>query len=86
MQGFGTDEEAIIEIIGKRSQLQRSQIAEAYKTSYGRDLLDDLKSELSGNFKATIVALMKAPLEFRVTELYDAMAGLGTDDKALIGI
>lgn len=36
MKGFGTDEDAVIEIITKRSNEQRRQIATRFKTMYGK--------------------------------------------------
>lgn len=44
MKGFGTDEDAIIEIITKRSNEQRRQIASRFKTMYGKvvTLFNDL--------------------------------------------
>lgn len=35
-KGFGTDEDAVIEIITKRSNEQRQQIASVFKTMYGK--------------------------------------------------
>ena len=46
MKGFGTDEEALIKIVANRTNQQRMQIKDAYKTAFGRDLISDLKSEL----------------------------------------
>lgn len=36
MKGFGTDEDAIIEVLTKRSNQQRRQIASRFKTMYGK--------------------------------------------------
>ena len=50
MEGFGTDEAALIKICANRSNTQCQQIKNAYKSLYGRDLISDLKSELHGKF------------------------------------
>ncbi|XP_005988322.1 annexin A11a [Latimeria chalumnae] len=86
MKGFGTDEQAIIDCLGSRSSKQRQQIMLSFKTAYGKDLIKDLKSELSGNFERTILAMMKAPTMFDVCEIKDAIKGAGTDEACLIEI
>nr|DBA15411.1 TPA: hypothetical protein GDO54_004625 [Pyxicephalus adspersus] len=86
MKGFGTDEKAIIECLGSRSNKQRQQIALSFKTAYGKDLIKDLKSELSGNFEKTILAMIKAPAIYDAYEIYDAIKGAGTDEECLIEI
>lgn len=84
MKGFGTDEDAIINVICRRSNEQRQQIAKMYKTHFGKDLLEDIKSETSGNFENLLIALLTPTVEFYCKELYDAMSGLGTDEDVLI--
>lgn len=86
MKGAGTDERTIIGIIGQRSNLQRQDLAKFYKTMYGRDIIQDLESELSGNFRETMMALFKPPAYYDAWSLHEAMAGAGTKESVLIEI
>ncbi|CAI9719457.1 annexin A6-like isoform X1 [Octopus vulgaris] len=86
MKGFGTDEDAIIDVITHRSCDQRQKIKLTFKTMFGKDLIKELKSELSGCFCDTILGLCMTPVEFDATNLNKAMKGLGTNEKTLIEI
>lgn len=86
MKGFGTDEDALINVICRRSNEQRQLISRAYKTNFGKDLLEDLKSECSGNFEKLMIALMTPIVDFYAKELHDAMSGAGTDEDVLIEV
>ncbi|XP_022148976.1 annexin D8 [Momordica charantia] len=52
--GWGTDEKAIISILGHRNATQRKLIRLAYEEIYNEDLINQLKSELSGDFERAI--------------------------------
>uniref|UniRef100_A0AAQ5XRA1 Annexin n=1 Tax=Amphiprion ocellaris TaxID=80972 RepID=A0AAQ5XRA1_AMPOC len=86
MKGFGTDENAIIELLGSRTNKQRVPMVAAYKTTYGKDLIRDLKSELTGNFENLVLAMLRTPAYFDASELREAIKGAGTDEACLIEI
>ena len=86
MKGAGTDEDAIIKLVANRTNAQRQKIKLLYKSSFGRDLVEDLKKELSGNFEDAVVALFYEPIEYDCHQLRKAMKGLGTDEDTLIEI
>nr|XP_057918813.1 annexin A6 isoform X1 [Doryrhamphus excisus] len=86
MKGFGTDEDAIIDIVAHRSNAQRQVIRQTFKSLLGRDLMKDLKSELSKNLERLIIGLMLTPAEFDAKMMRKAMEGAGTDEHALIEI
>ncbi|XP_075999667.1 annexin A11b [Genypterus blacodes] len=86
MKGFGTDESAIIELLGSRSNKQRVPMVAAYKTTYGKDLSHDLKSELTGNFEHLVLAMLMSSAHFNASELRESIKGAGTDEACLIEI
>uniref|UniRef100_A0A3Q2D3V5 Annexin n=1 Tax=Cyprinodon variegatus TaxID=28743 RepID=A0A3Q2D3V5_CYPVA len=51
-----------------------------------QDLLKDLHSELSGDFRNLVKAMLKSPAELDASELHDAMKGAGTDEACLIEV
>jgi annexin A7/11 len=86
MKGLGTDEKAILGVLSARSNGQRQEIKNRFKSMYGKDLIQEVKSEVSGHFEELCVALLKTPTEFDAEELRESMSGAGTDEKALIEI
>ena len=85
-KGIGCDKKTIIDITVNRTNAQRQQIKEAYKASYGRDLMKDLKSELHSHLEDGILALFTDPIEYDADELRGAMKGMGTNEDTLIEI
>lgn len=86
MKGLGTNEEAIIKVLVGCNNHQRQDIRTAFKTLFGRDLIDDLKSELGGKFEDAVIALMTPTIPYLARELRNAMKGAGTDESVLIEI
>ncbi|KAG7476345.1 hypothetical protein MATL_G00081920 [Megalops atlanticus] len=86
MKGAGTDEAAIIEVLAHRTIAQRQRIKETYKQTVGKELADDLKSELTGNFEKVVLGLLMLAPEYDAHELRYAMKGAGTDEACLIDI
>jgi len=86
MKGMGTDEQQIIDILGNRSVDQRVEIVNMYKQMYGKDLIKDIKDELSSNFERVCVGMLMTIPSFLATQLKKAMKGAGTDERAIIEI
>jgi len=73
-------------VLAYRSSEQRLEIIKAYKASFGKDLIKDLKSELSGNFEDIVLALMQERSHYEAESLRKAMKGVGTNEDCLIEI
>lgn len=86
MKGAGTNEAAITDIIAHRTIAQRQRIKVAYKQTVGKDLADDLSSELSGNFRSVVLGLLMLAPVYDAYELRNAMKGAGTEEAGLIDI
>jgi annexin A7/11 len=86
MKGLGTDEDAIINLLVTRSTAQRVDIAKRFKLMYGKDLIRELKSELSGNLEDCLLAMMEPKVLYDAKCLRRAMRGAGTDETPLVEI
>jgi len=86
MKGFGTDETTLIDILCRRTSQQRQEIAVAYKSSVGKDLLKNLESELRGNVEMLFRALMLTPAYLEAYDLNEAIQGIGTKESTVIDI
>ena len=86
MEGLGTDDKALIDITVNRTHRERMKIRKEYKSQYGRDLMEDLSSKLSGDYKTAMLALFTDPIEYDADSLYNAMKGIGTNEDTLIEI
>ena len=53
---------------------------------FGKDLKKELNSELSGNLRQVVLALLETPPNYAAAELRKAVKGAGTDETAIIGM
>lgn len=97
MKGPGTDEEAIYSAFSGRTQAQVDAIARVYKENYRRNLLADLKDELTGSemehlaiFSPTAASgapgsaqKARAFADMVAAQLNRAMDRTGTDEEAI---
>ncbi|XP_027114139.1 annexin D3 isoform X2 [Coffea arabica] len=61
--GLGTDEKAVIKVLGHRNARQRRIIGETYQQLYNKCLIDDLNAELSGDFRKAVILWIYDPPE-----------------------
>lgn len=59
MKGLGTDEKVIIEELVHHSNKKRQLIKEKYLALYGKTLEEEIKTEISGNFLKSVLALLE---------------------------
>jgi annexin A7/11 len=86
LEGPGTNEQCIIDILTTRSNAQRQEIAIWYEKSFDRDLIDDLYNKFSGNFGEIIIALMTKLEVYLCNELHKSLTGFNTNEDALVEI
>ncbi|XP_074526455.1 annexin A3a [Halichoeres trimaculatus] len=86
IEGLGTKEKVLIDILTRRSSEQRQLICEAYEEATGRTLVEDLKGDTGGDFEDLLVALVTPPAAYDCHEVMRAMKGAGTTDSILIEI
>jgi len=85
-KGIGTDEKAVISVLGHRNKQQLMAIAAEYPKHHKHDLEKNLQSELSGHFRDLAVGLVRSPTKVRTELLLKATKGAGTREKALIDV
>lgn len=86
MDGWGTDDELIVELTTKRTNADRQQIIKFYKSSFGEDLFGELSDELGGDLKKVVLGMFRTPVDYDCYELNNAIKGAGTDESVLIEI
>ncbi|KAG7948472.1 hypothetical protein I3843_13G010600 [Carya illinoinensis] len=85
-KGWGTDEKAIISILGHRNEFQRKQIRQAYEELYQEDLIKRLESELSGDFEKAVYRWILDPADRDAVLANVAIKKAETDYHVIIEI
>jgi len=91
MKGMGTDERALVDVICTKNKVEMAYLKRAYSALFDRDLIKDLESETSGDFRRILVSLASAGRETKpvdedlavqeAKDLYNAGEGKwGTDE------
>ena len=64
LQGAGTNEDTLIEIIASRNNQQLAAIKQCYNAKYKRNLEDDIKSDVHGTLQHLLVSLLQGKRSF----------------------
>ncbi|KAM6954490.1 annexin A3a [Aplochiton taeniatus] len=86
IEGLGTREETLIDILTHRSSLQKRLLCKAYLDATGRTLVEDLKGDTHGDLEDLLVALVTPPADYDCHEVIRAIKGVGTEESTLIEI
>uniref|UniRef100_A0A8C1LRL8 Annexin n=1 Tax=Cyprinus carpio TaxID=7962 RepID=A0A8C1LRL8_CYPCA len=84
IEGIGTTEKTLIDILTQRSNAQRQLICKAYQDATGRTLCDALEGDTHGHFEDILVALITPHPKFDCQEFIQAIKGAGTNESILI--
>jgi hypothetical protein len=66
--------------------IQRQMVKTKYVSFYGKTIIEDFESEISGFFLETVVALFDVPEEFEAKILRSAIDGVGTKELKIVEI
>ncbi len=78
--------DALIDFVLPKKRKDRLQIRKAYKSFFGKELIEEINSTLYNNFRRVMVDLFRSPEERDAIYLYKAMKGAGTDEETVIEI
>lgn len=84
MKGLGTDDKVLVENLAPLNSRQAQEVAAAYTRHIQRDLIADIKSETSRNFRLALEGILTPPLLYDAQLVKKAIKGLGTKEDLLI--
>eukprot|EP01107_Rhizomastix_libera_P006163 TRINITY_DN20268_c0_g1_i1.p1 TRINITY_DN20268_c0_g1~~TRINITY_DN20268_c0_g1_i1.p1 ORF type:complete len:363 (+),score=62.43 TRINITY_DN20268_c0_g1_i1:34-1089(+) len=86
VKGLGTDDSRLIKAICHLTNEQRVMASNEYSAMYGRSLKEDIKNDISGNYRRLLLGMCMPRIQYMASELHRAMKGAGTDDHCLIDV
>jgi len=85
-KGWGTDEEALTEILGNLSASDRSLVAKRYPQLHKKELVKLIKSETSGDYGRLLQFLCLPMEQAEAQMIHNATKGMGTTENHLYPI
>ena len=96
MKGIGTNDDILIEVISFNSFSRLKKIKQKFQEKYNKDLISEIKSETSGDYRTTLISLFETERSDNTQpdldnckkiaeELYNAGEGkLGTNESVFV--
>ena len=100
MKGLGTDDDMLIELVCTRTNSELIAARKAYSAMFDKDLMTEVTEETSGDYQKLLLTVLQATqdehqddaeldeaeCEAAAQKINSAIAGLGTDEDALIRV
>jgi len=83
---IGTDEAVFFNILAHRSKDYIQKLNTAYANKHNKSLHAVVESELGGDLKKGILALVTPPAQYFADKIHHACKGAGTDDATVIRV
>jgi len=83
---WGTDEAVFSKVFTTYLPEFLQLVSSHYHRRYGHSLRAAVEKETSGEYQTALLALLGNPWDYYCDRLFQAMKGIGTDDKALVYI
>lgn len=77
LQGLGTDDKTLIATIVPRTNEELQVLRQVYQKEIGRDLVEDVKSETSGDYEKALVGTLLTRAQWDAKCLRSFMKGIG---------
>ena len=59
IEGFGTDNKTLIRILITRCEVDMNYIKKYYKQLFNKEMIEDIKSDISGDYQKLMIELIK---------------------------